>query len=319
MGAQGRIQVVQKADVDAPEVADGSKVTPSKTGDSQGNPESTTPQPVASKHGSSQDDGSGAQSQSSPIKPPSKQPKKVRFDEISEERELLDNMKKWKSNNPSSVKAPGGVQGTPSSTQKQAAGGEKLQDIHDFLKPEEASPPEPVKSGVKPKKKKNRNRERSVPLQGHNIITHWPKDPRCEICNRCKLQRAHTGRITDEEATGRPAYSKFLDSVVADHKVLANEAHSHQESNQGDRVVLVVKDRATEWLQAYPAKTKSTEEVERAMTQFCGSTDFPKHLYTDNAPEFKKVGVPTFWTSSKTTEARRRPTQPASLVSFNPL
>ena len=62
--------VVQKADVDAPEVADGSKVTPSKTGDSQGDPESTTPQPVASKNGSSQDDGSGAQSQSSPIKPP---------------------------------------------------------------------------------------------------------------------------------------------------------------------------------------------------------------------------------------------------------
>ena len=82
---------------------------------------------------------------------------------------------------------------------------------------------------------------------------------------------------------------------MADHKVLANETHSHQESNEGDRVALVVKDRATEWLQAYPAKSKSAEEVERAMTQFCGSEAFPKHLYTDNATELKAGGEKRSW------------------------
>ena len=41
--------------------------------------------------------------------------------------------------------------------------------------------------------------KRREDLGKHNVHTHFPKDPNCEICNRTKITRAHA-----EDAMAKP-------------------------------------------------------------------------------------------------------------------
>ena len=99
-------------------------------------------------------------------------------------------------------------------------------------------------------------RETSCDLGDHNL-THFPKDPRCEICNDCKIQSVYCRKQKhgppDEYATPE----KFGDFITADHAVLAPE----EASRKGYRYTLVVLDRYSSWLQGYAALTKDAHET----------------------------------------------------------
>ena len=69
------------------------------------------------------------------------------------------------------------------------------------------------------------------------------------------MTRAPCRRRTGEAA---PQAEKFGDLVTADHKAL-NEVG---DSRNNHRYAVVVQDLATQWIQSYPCKTKTSQETE---------------------------------------------------------
>ena len=83
-----------------------------------------------------------------------------------------------------------------------------------------------------------------------SVYTHFPKDRNCEICQITKITRAPCRR-----RIGRAVLRAeiFGDLITADHKVLREGC----ESRNNHRYAVVVQDLATQWVQAYPCKTKT--------------------------------------------------------------
>ena len=55
---------------------------------------------------------------------------------------------------------------------------------------------------------------------------------------------------------------------------------------------MVVQDLATQWIQSFPCKTKTSQEVQKSLMKFLEPTRKPKVIYTDNSldiEEFEKV------------------------------
>ena len=91
--------------------------------------------------------------------------------------------------------------------------------------------------------------KRREDLGKHNVHTHFPKDRNCEICKRTKITRAPCRRRNGEAV---PRADNFGGLITADHKVLSDNC----ESRNNHRCAVVVQDLATQWIQAYPCKTK---------------------------------------------------------------
>ena len=124
--------------------------------------------------------------------------------------------------------------------------------------------------------------KRREDLGKHNVHTHFPKDRNCEICKRTKITRAPCRR-RNGEAVHRA--DKFGDLIIADHKVLSDNC----ESRNNHRYAVVVQDLATQWIQVYPCKTKTSHETQRSLQKFLEPERNPKVIYTDNSLEFGKA------------------------------
>ena len=120
---------------------------------------------------------------------------------------------------------------------------------------------------------------RSMDLGKHSVYIHFPKDRNCEICQRTKITRAprNGGAVPHAENVG--------DLNTADHKVLSEGC----ESRNNHRYAVVVQDLATQWIQAYPCKTKTSQETRRSLQKFLEPDRKPKVIYTDNSLEFGKA------------------------------
>ena len=94
-------------------------------------------------------------------------------------------------------------------------------------------------------------------LGKHSVYTHFPKDRNCEVFLRTQMTRAPCRRRTGEAL---PRAGKFGDLITADRKVL-NEGC---ESRDSHRYAVVVQDLATQWIQSYPSKTKTSQETEKS-------------------------------------------------------
>ena len=97
--------------------------------------------------------------------------------------------------------------------------------------------------------------KRREDLGKHSVYTHFPKDRNFEICKRTKIIRAPCRRHTGEAV---PRAENFGDLITADHKVLSDNC----ESRNNHRYAVVVQDLATQWIQAYPCKTKTSQETQ---------------------------------------------------------
>ena len=120
--------------------------------------------------------------------------------------------------------------------------------------------------------------KRREDLGKHNVHTHFPKDRNCEICKRTKITRAPCRRCNGEAV---PRAEKFGDLKTADHKVLSDNC----ESRNNHRYAVVVQDLATQWIQAYPCKSKTSQETQRSLQKFLEPDRNPKVIYTDNSLE----------------------------------
>ena len=125
-------------------------------------------------------------------------------------------------------------------------------------------------------------------LGKHNVHTHFPKDRNCEICKRTKITRAPCRRRKGEAV---PRADNFGDLMTADHKVLSDNC----ESRNNHRYAVVVQDLATQWIQAYPCKNKTSQETQRSLQKFLEPERKPKVIDTDNSLEFGKACEDLSW------------------------
>ena len=110
--------------------------------------------------------------------------------------------------------------------------------------------------------------KRREDLGKHSVYTHFPKDRNCEICKGTKI----TSPCRRRNGGAVPRADKFGDLITADHKVLSDNC----ESRNNHRYAVVVQDLATQWIQAYPCKTKTSQETQRSLQKFLSPTGILK-------------------------------------------
>ena len=98
----------------------------------------------------------------------------------------------------------------------------------------------------------------------------------------------------------RAENGKIGDLITADHIVLGEGF----ESRHNHRYAVVVQDLATQWLQSYPCKTKTSQETEKSLQKFLEPTRKPKVNYTDNSFEFGKYCEELSWNHCTSTPHR---------------
>ena len=130
--------------------------------------------------------------------------------------------------------------------------------------------------------------KRREDLGKHSVCTHFPRDRNCEICQRTKITRAPCRRRNGGAVLRA---ENFGDLITADHKVLSDNC----ESRNNHRYAVVVQDLATQWIQAYPCKTKTSQETQRSLQKFLEPDRKPKVIYTDNSLEFGKACEDLSW------------------------
>ena len=113
--------------------------------------------------------------------------------------------------------------------------------------------------------------KRHEDLCKHSVQTHFPKDRNCEICQRTKITRAPCRR---RNGGAVPRAENFGDLITADHTVLSDNC----ESRNNHRYAIVVQDLATQWIQAYPCKTKLHKKPREACINSWSPTGILKSL-----------------------------------------
>ena len=138
---------------------------------------------------------------------------------------------------------------------------------------------------------------RSVDLGKHSVKTHFPKDQKCEICQRTQITRAPCRR---RNGGAVPRAENFGDLITADQKVLSDNC----ESQNNHRYAIVVQGLATQWIQSYPCKTKTSQETQRSLQKFLEPERKPKVIYTDNSVEFGNACEDLSWNPCTSTPHR---------------
>ena len=70
------------------------------------------------------------------------------------------------------------------------------------------------------------------------------------------------------------------------------------------RYAIVVQDLATQWIQSYPCKTKTSQETRRSLQKFLEPNRKPKVIYSDNSLEFGKPCEDLSWNHCTSTPHR---------------
>ena len=94
-------------------------------------------------------------------------------------------------------------------------------------------------------------------------LTHFPKNPYCEICSRSKMLKRRTARVRfREEADELEKETEFGPRVAVDFIIVHKEVTWDKES-----VVFVARDEATGYLRAYPLAARSADNVVRSLSR----------------------------------------------------
>ena len=125
------------------------------------------------------------------------------------------------------------------------------------------------------------------------------------ISLKTEIARSVKGQFTRAPCRRRngeavPRAANFGDLITADHKVLSDNC----ESRNNHRYAVVVQDLATQWIQAYPCKNKTSQETQRSLQKFLEPERKPKVIYTDNSLEFGKACEDLSWNHCTSTPHR---------------
>ena len=146
--------------------------------------------------------------------------------------------------------------------------------------------------------------KRSEDLCKHSVYTHFPEDRNCEICQRTKITKAPCRRRNGEAV---PRAANFGDLITADHKVLSKNC----KSRNNHRYAIVVQDLATQWIQSYPCKSKTSQVTQRSLQRFLEPDKKPKVIHTHKSVEFGKACEDLSWNHCTSTPHRSETTERA--------
>ncbi|CAE7251308.1 JNK [Symbiodinium sp. CCMP2592] len=138
-----------------------------------------------------------------------------------------------------------------------------------------------------------------------HLMTHLPKNPYCDACQRAKMENVKSFRQDSPRDKG---FEKFGEHVTIDTMVLHGLGNH---GNNGETDAVVFYDLATEWLESVPVNGRTNADTLRAFQQVFGdlkdvnsfSMDVERRyapsaireIYCDKAREFistcKKVGI----------------------------
>ena len=107
----------------------------------------------------------------------------------------------------------------------------------------------------------NKHDWKAEALSLEHLLTHTPKNPYCDVCQRAKVQRVQCRR----HRLRGPAPENFGEQCTADHVVAYSE---RSQGITGDRSALVIGDRATGWFQGMPITGKGTADTHEALLAF---------------------------------------------------
>ena len=138
---------------------------------------------------------------------------------------------------------------------------------------------------------------RSVDVGKRSVYTHFPNDRNFEICQRTKITRAPCRRRNGGTV---PRAKNLGDLITADHKVFSENC----ESRNNHQYAVVVQHLATEWIQSYPCKTKTSQETQKSLQKVLEPNRELKVIYTDNSLEFGKACEDLSWNHCTSTPHR---------------
>ena len=122
------------------------------------------------------------------------------------------------------------------------------------------------------------------------------------ICLKTEIAKSVSGPKLQGLRAGEavPRAVNFGDLITADHKVLSDNC----ESRNNHRYAVVVQDLATQWIQSYPCKNKTSQETQRSLQKFLEPERKLKVIYTDNSLEFGKACEDLSWNHCTSTPHR---------------
>ena len=150
----------------------------------------------------------------------------------------------------------------------------------------ETAPPDESEADSRPVPQPSSTPDPRLGIPVNHELTHFPKLAGCEICQQAKAQnRGH--RKSSARASGpTPEPTEFGELITADHLVIADDG---QQSRHGDMNALVMQDKATMWIWAYPNPSRHADGVKRAFDNFIGTQKVDK-FFSDGAPEIIRGG-----------------------------
>eukprot|EP00971_Amphidinium_carterae_P338858 6476389-Amphidinium_carterae.1 len=157
--------------------------------------------------------------------------------------------------------------------------GEQM-DIHDDDDDDDLETPEINKSAyVRIGKTKEAAKTRA------HLLTHYPKNNFCECCRRTKTISSPAKKI--RPGSEKVKTEKFGQVIHADHLIIGDSS----KGLEGERVALALIDQHTKFGYAYPASSKSAEEVTFAIRRFMGDqVDWRQvAIKSDNSHEIKSA------------------------------
>lgn len=116
-----------------------------------------------------------------------------------------------------------------------------------------------------------------------HLLTHLPKNPHCIWCQRAKTIAKKKNK------QGKPSViksEKFGDVITMDHLISSDTG---SKGINEESVGLAISDLGTGFVDLYPDSSKSWPGVVKAVTNFVGSNNKVKLIYSDNAPELVRA------------------------------
>lgn len=138
-------------------------------------------------------------------------------------------------------------------------GGDRSSMLAEFVElgPEDAPIPRLPVSAVKA-------RESALSLD--HQLTHYPKNPTCDICNRARLySRRIKARRPIDEAVDLPKAEAFGQQLACDHLIVFKSA-----KGRSDHAVLIVQDCFSKVMNAYPTFSREASQLASHLKHFVG-------------------------------------------------
>ena len=129
-------------------------------------------------------------------------------------------------------------------------------------------------------------RARAEAVSIEHRLSHFPKHPLCDVCNRAKLfsKRVRSHRVPDPESD-LPESTQFGEQIAVDHMVVSKS------SDGKEFLVLIVHDSFSGIINAYPTSSKGSDFVFSSLRHFVGHRCKNPNTVcrSDAAPELLKA------------------------------